>query len=367
MYMREANRKIKIAYFIQDLHTGGAEKLLLDLIAHLDTERFEIILITMHNRGELFSHLPAVIHKTYCTANPVTLYRILKKERPDVFHSHLWRGDLIGIPIARLAGVKRIFSTKHNVNYFCGIKNILVPWDILAMRLASKVIAISKAAKDFYQRNPLYKNVAFEVVSNGVDIKKFSRCHKKNLGENSAVNILTVATLKRKKGHVHFLEILKRLCDVDYVWHLVGDGPEKKHIQQKASQLGILDRIKFHGIQEDTLPFYEQADVFALPSLWEGLPLVLIEAMAAGVPVMASEIEATREILEDGKTGMLFDIHNPEESAAKIMFFLKEILQDAQRRETMAACAKHKAAQYSIETMARKYTNLYTDAVGSNE
>lgn len=359
--MVEPNRKIKIAYFIQDLHTGGAERLLLDLIAHLDTERFDVVLVTMHRRGELFNHLPAVIRKTYCTSNPVTLYRILKRERPDVFHSHLWRGDLLGIPIARLAGVKRVVSTRHNVNYFGGLKTILVPWDILSMRLAHKVIAISKAARDVYRRNPFYKHVDFDVIPNGVDLLKYSRCHKKPFVKNSPIDILTVASLTRKKGHVYFLDILKRLGNIDYVWHLVGDGPEKTHIQSKADQLGLADRIRFHGIQENTIPFYEQADVFALPSLWEGFGLVLIEAMTAGLPVMASDLDAIREILENGKTGLLFDVHKPDESAGKIRAFLDAIREKPQRRNSLLDYAKQKASHYSIETMADRYTKLYIE------
>lgn len=359
--MGEPKRNIKVAFFIQDLHTGGAERLLLDLIANLDTERFEILLITLHNKGELFSRLPAAIHKTYCTANPITLYRILKQEQPDVFHSHLWRGDLLGIPIARLAGVKRIVSTRHNVNYFHGAKTILVPWDVLAMRMAHKVIAVSKATRDVYQRNPLYKKISFDVIPNGVALQRFSRCLPKSAGGNSPIHILTVANLRHKKGHAFFLNILKRLNDVDFVWHIVGDGPEKQRLQQQAEQLGIAEKIQFHGIQEDTVPFYEQADAFALPSLWEGLPLVLIEAMVAGVPVMASDIEAVREILEDGKNGLLFDIHEPDESAEKLRGFITEIQRNHPKRQAVIERAQQTASHYSIQTMAQRYMNLYSD------
>ena len=155
-----------------------------------------------------------------------------------------------------------------------------------------------------------------------------------------------------------FLEILKQLHDIDFEWHLVGDGPEKEHIQRKAEQLGLLDRIRFHGTQENTVPFYQQADVFALPSLWEGMPLALIEAMAANLPVIASDIATIREILTDGSTAVLFDIHNPSAAATKIKLFL----QDAQRRTAIAACAKQQATHYSIEAMAERYMNLYSDA-----
>lgn len=357
--MDDGNRKIRIAYCIQDLHTGGAERVLLDLIAHLDPRRFDVILITLRRRGELFERLPATICQTFCTANPLRLYSILKCERVDVFHTHLWRADVLGVPVARLAGVKRVCSTRHNVNYFPGLKCILAPLYILAMHLAHTVIVVSEAVRASFCRNPFYKAVDVAVISNGVDVQRFGGCREKKHGEDKTIHLLTVATLKRKKGHVPFLEVLQHLRDIPWVWRLVGDGPEKEHIQRKAAELGIADRIEFHGMQNDTVRFYAQADVFVLPSLREGLPLALVEAMAAGVPVTGSEIEPIRNLLEGGKAGLLFDLHDPKVAAETI----RQFLNDPQQQNTTVERAKQIARQYSIEIMTDRYMNLYSDMV----
>ncbi|EKD26639.1 MAG: hypothetical protein ACD_79C01085G0001, partial [uncultured bacterium] len=88
--------------------------------------KFESVLITLSNKGVLFKNLPSNLKKVYTTKNPFRLWHILKNEKPDIFHSHLWRSDFIGIPIARLAGIKSCFSTRHNVKYFRGINKILI-------------------------------------------------------------------------------------------------------------------------------------------------------------------------------------------------------------------------------------------------
>jgi len=350
-------KKTKIVYFIQDLHIGGAEKLLLQLIEYLDKDKFETILITFSNKGALFDSLPPSITKIYTTKNPLKLFSILKKEKPDIFHSHLWRADFLGIPLAKLAGIKKIFSTRHNVNYFKGIKALLQPFDALIMHFPTTVICISNAVKYHYQNQFLYRGINFQTIYNGINLTPFLGIEHQEKIEGEPLKILTVANLIKQKGHKEFLSILKEIKEIDWQWDLIGKGPEEKSIRKEIKKLKLENKIKFHGEQKDIIPFYKQANIFILPSLWEGFGLVLIEAMASRIPIFASDVDGIKEIIKDEKTGILFNYKNEQQTISK----LKRLIQNEELRNKLALNGIKQSRYFSIETMTNKYHNYYSE------
>ncbi len=350
---------LKIAYFIDDLHLGGAEKLLLQIISHLDPKKFEVVLITQKQEGVLFQALRSPM-RCHVTHNPWTLFNILRKEKPHVFHSHLWRSDLFGIPIAKLAGVPCVCSTKHNLRYFRGLTKIFIPLDMLCMHLCDRVFAISNAVKEYYQKRAGYRDVRFEVVHNGIDLKPFLEMSRaKSFGDSESLQMLTVANLIPQKGHLKFLELLSRMMDLPWEWHLVGDGLLRKTLEKKVSVLRLESRVHFHGRQADVLPFYKKADLFVLPSLWEGFGLVLLEAMASCVPIFASNVDGVKEILENEQTALLYDPRNLEESESK----LRHIFGNPNLMDSFSEKSQKRVMEFSIEKTAARYFQFYLSAL----
>ncbi len=348
-------------YYIPNLELGGAERLLVDLIRNIKDD-FDIILVLISLRGELLKEVPGniIVEKA---SNPLSLFILIKKYKPDVFHSHLWKSDLIGLPTVFFAGVPRRFTTRHNVHYFSGVKRILIPFDTLCLRLSTNVVAISKAVKNFYENSVWYKGLRFEVVHNGIDLERFQNLKREERKNNHPCYFLTIASLTEKKGHIRFLEVLKELKNIDFEWHLVGEGPNRKKIEDKAKEYGLENRVVFHGARRDVENFYQKADLFILPSLWEGLGLVLIEAMAAGVPVFASDVDGVREIVEDGENRVLFRY---DKSNQAIIRALCQFIENKDKQKEFLNNSENRILKFSIRQMSKKYTRMYGSSKPDN-
>lgn len=336
------------------MEMGGAERLLIDLIQCMKGD-FEVILVLISLKGALLKEVPANVIVEQAS-NPWSLFILIKKYKPAVFHSHLWRADLLGLVTAFLAGVPLRCTTRHSINYFSGIKKLLIPLDVLSLRLSSSVIAISNAVKNFYQRFIWYKGVNFEVIYNGINLERFQNSRREERENNKPLYFLTIASLTYKKGHVQFLEVLKELRDLDFEWHLIGEGTTRTKIEIKAKELKLENRIVFHGARNDIENFYQKADLFILPSLWEGFGLVLIEAMASGVPVFASAVDGVKEIVDDGRNGVLFDYSSlASENAQKLL----SIIKNKNFQENLIKTGKKEILKYRDTVMKDKYIFLY--------
>jgi glycosyltransferase involved in cell wall biosynthesis len=355
-------KKIKIVHYIQDLEPGGAERMLVDLIRFLPPDRFEQILATRTDRGALFKIFPGDRARHVRVRSVLSLYRMLRREKPDIFHSHLWRADLAGIPAARAAGIPHCFSTRHNLNYFSGWKCPLILWDAWIMRGAEAVVANSEATRRHCESFSLYRGVRFRVISNGIDLDVYTPAGSEG-ARSGPGELLTVASLTEQKGHLDFLDVLARLEYREIRWHCVGSGPLEEKIRRKAGRLGLEQRVVFHGSRTDPVPFYRDAGLFVLPSRWEGFGLVVVEAMAAGVPVFASRVDGIAEILEDGKTGVLCNVRDPESAARK----LQSLLEDAPFRERIRRAARNASKRYSILRTAAAYAQMYEESLGRRE
>jgi glycosyltransferase involved in cell wall biosynthesis len=194
----------------------------------------------------------------------------------------------------------------------------------------------------------------FHVVRLGIDTEAIAF---REPGENAnPLRILNVARMAAPKGHSVLLEGLAGL-DVPFEATLVGDGPERPAIEALSGRLGLGGRVRFTGAlpADRTLELYRDADVFCLPSFAEGLPVVLMEAMAAGVPVVASRTSGTPELVEDGVTGLLVEPGRPEQVAQA----LARIAGDPELRRRLARAARERVeAEYDLRANVRRLRDL---------
>jgi glycosyltransferase involved in cell wall biosynthesis len=168
--------------------------------------------------------------------------------------------------------------------------------------------------------------------------------------------VLTVARLDGQKGIAHLLEAVATLPNASFA--IAGDGPNRAALEQRAATLGVSDRVRFLGHRHDVPALLAAADLFVLPSLYEGLPLSVLEAMAAGVPVVATAIGGTDEVVRDGETGTLVPPANSEALAAAI----GRALADRDRASRLALAARSLVArEYSVTSMVGSVSRLYDE------
>lgn len=282
------------------------------------------------------------------------LKAVMQKEKPDVVHTHL---DVIKYAVlaAKLAGVKKCVHTVHsladreaegqiqkmiNGTYFR--HGLSVP-----VALTPEVQASVEA---FYGLRPQ----RVPVIYNGIDL---SRCIPKTTYDTGeTVTILHVGRFDVPKNHAGLLEAFRILQQrhPECRLRLVGDGDLRESMEALAREKGISDAVEFCGMQSNVYPYLQEADIFTLPSVYEGNPMTIIEAMGTGLPIVASRVGGIPDMVRDGETGLLVE---PEPEA--ICDALTRLVEDSTLRRRLGQAAMAGSQAFSAEHMARDYLSCY--------
>jgi glycosyltransferase involved in cell wall biosynthesis len=285
------------------------------------------------------------------------LARLLRRRRADVLHTHTLAAANV---LARLAGaVARVpvVSHLHIENHFRpATRWLLARLDNATARLAARLVAVSEDTKRAYERQG-YPRGRIEVVYNGVDLPANG-----DFRRNVPARIGEVARLFDVKGQRELLHALARLPEVRLVLagrDLEQGGAFQDELERESERLGIRERVEF-GFHEDVPALLETLDVVALPSWTEGLPLVLLEAMARGRPVVATPVGGTPELVTDGETGLLVPPRDPEALAAA----LRRVLDDPELARRLGEAARARVAdRFTAAEQERRILALYDDVV----
>lgn len=358
----------RILHFITELEVGGAERLLVSVLPRLDRTKFEVSVAYMHGddlRPELERAGIRVTRlksrSKFDLAAFSQLTQLLRDERIEILHTHLIQADILGYFAARRAKVPVIVSTKHNTNYFQSHGAWLPPVDGFVNRRLTRIIAVSEAVKSFYVTTQKLAADRIEVIHNGIDLAAFQQAvpvSTEVLGAKPSEKIVCcVGSLKEKKGHAVLLrawpDVISRRSDARLV--LVGDGPLRDELHEAANHSGVRETIRFLGNRADVPAILRASNVFVLPSLWEGFGIAVVEAMAAGVPVVASRVDGVCEIIRDGQDGVLVTPYDSEKLAQAIV----ELLNDGERAKNLVASAGKRAEEFSINTTVQRLQALY--------
>jgi glycosyltransferase involved in cell wall biosynthesis len=252
--------------------------------------------------------------------------------------------------------------------YPSGTKKAWTLWlDRLTFGISLGYVSISQAAIDFLTSHG-YNSRKLWLIHNGIDIKPF---YERSEAEKDVIKreyelpldkliITCVANLRPPKGHEYLIQALHELKreNPDFLTLLVGDGPLRGKLEKLIRDLGLKAQVRFLGSRgrKDIPEILAISDIFVLPSLCEGLPTAIIEAMAAGCPVVATAVAGTPEVVIDGETGFLVNSRDPEALAQKIA----KLLKDPQLRETMGeAGVKRIKEHFTLEKMVQNYETLY--------
>jgi glycosyltransferase involved in cell wall biosynthesis len=297
------------------------------------------------------------LRRTFQLAAAWRLARLLRARRADLLHTHTLAAANI---LARLAGAAArvpAVSHLHIENHFRpATRWLLARLDNATARLAARLVAVSEDTRRAYERQG-YPRGRIEVVYNGVDLPANGGYRR-----NDPARIGEVARLCDVKGQRELLHAVARLPEARLVLagrDLEQGGAFQDELERESELLGIRERVEF-GFHDDVPALLETLDVVALPSWTEGLPLVLLEAMARGRPVVATPVGGTPELVTDGETGLLVPPRDPEALAAA----LRRVLDDPELARRLGEAARARVAErFSAAEQERRILALYDDVV----
>ena len=381
------SRRIRVAHILEAT-VGGTREHVLQIFRGLDARRFDLALIcsvrrdpgflsdveALRARGHEVVIVPMVraIRPLSDLAAFARLVWHFARRRYDIVHTHSSKAGFLGRLAAWTAGCRRIVHTGH-IFYFqwrpdawAGRLYRALEW--LAARVSRRIVALSDEQRDLLVRTGVARPDQVVVIPNGVRINEWSSlprraAARRRLGlPEKGLLVGMAARLAPQKGCRHFVRaarlVAHRRPDVRFA--LVGEGDIGEDLVRLAADLGLGDRFRWLGHCDDMRAFYAALDVFVLSSLWEGMPYVVLEAMACGRPVCATGIPGVREVIRHGETGLL----SPAEDDAALAENILALLDDAPRRRAMGRAARALAAEgFSSEAFLWRLACLYSDLV----
>jgi glycosyltransferase involved in cell wall biosynthesis len=279
----------------------------------------------------------------------------------ELVHSHGYKSDIYAYLAARRTGVP-LLATSHLWTRQTAAIRFYEFLDARALRSFDAVVAVSdRIAAELGEAGVPAGQI--KLIDNGIDLSPFNSAVpvlKSELTTADQLLIGTVGRLVAQKGLTFFLmaaqQLLKEFPNLKFA--IVGDGPDRGKLQQMAKDLGIENHVCFTGARSDMPNVYASLDVFALASVSEGLPMALLEAMASGVPVVATEVGAVPKVILPGKTGMLVRPGDAAELAQAIACLLR----DPALRERLAEIGKQEIrGQFSSQVMTQNYCRVYEE------
>ena len=282
------------------------------------------------------------------------LVKIMRREKPDVVHTHL---DVIkyAAAAAKISGVRRCIHTVHNVAYEEAEGRLQKIINTVYFKLGWSVpVALSpevlRTIVSFYG----LKEEQVPMIFNGVELGNCRPKEQYSLGEPAC--ILHVGRFNDQKNHKGLLEAFAEIVKSrpNCCLKLIGDGSLQQEMEQYAEKLGIREKVSFLGNQTSVYPFLQEADVFLLPSKFEGMPMSIIEAMGTGLPIVASAVGGVPDMLRDGESGMLVSI-DPKEVAKAVL----TVLEQEDLRKKLGTNALADSRRYGAEYMAQHYAAVY--------
>jgi len=227
----------------------------------------------------------------------------------------------------------------------------------VAAKLVDRFVAVSESVGDSLRRQAFVPAGRLSVIYNGWDFSDF-RCEAERAIRTEEFSIVCVARLDHKKDHETILKAMKLLQEAGYVnirLRLVGDGPTRPRLEALTQELQLGERVSFLGVRDDVPDLLRQAHLFVLCTEREGLPGAVAEAMASGVPVIATDIGPLRELIEDRRTGLLVPPRNVQALADRIMWTIEH----PEKARRMAQAARQSVKRYSIEATVTGYEELF--------
>jgi len=298
---------------------------------------------------------------------PFRLRSVLQKIEEDgtidVVHAHLTQSQMFAKHAIR--GLKRrplLVTTEHDTSN--RRRNLIFGrlFDRFLYRGYDGIICISEGVEEAMAQWVPQHADRLVTITNGVDLEPLT-CIEREPDPSGEARFLSVGRLVPKKNIKTAIRALSKITDRPWQYTVVGEGEQRAELEALASECGVADKIRFVGYEADVGPYYRQNEIFLFPSLWEGFGLVAVEAMAAGLVVVASDVPGLAEVVgRDKVAGLLLPPNEPDRWAEEIA----KLLNDQNRLDELARGGRDRAAIFSVRNTARNYLSLYDKLISTD-
>jgi len=367
---------------ISDLPVGGVERLMLDVLPRL-LDRYDIQVCCIRARGALAPEferagIPVAVKYFRSRWDPLGLYSLasyIRQQRIDIVHTQMYTSNVSGVVAARLARVPAVVSEVH-VDHWSGWRQRWM--DEALDRFRDRMVVVSKTVRDGYVKATRMDPQKCMVIYNGIDLGQFTKPIAKAKAkarrrwgikdEEKAVGM--IARLVPHKDHTCLIRAAKLVLEKLPQTKFFAVGKEEvsgllNQLQGQVAELGLEGKFIFTGLvsEEEKLQLLAAWDLFVLPSRREGFGIVLVEAMACGLPVVATPVGGVPEVIADGETGFLFPIGD-HKALAEAVF---KILTNPELASAMSRASLKRAKLFSIENTVRQTDQLYRELLAEKE
>jgi glycosyltransferase involved in cell wall biosynthesis len=391
--------KIKVIHIITRLDRGGSAQNTL-LTCHELSERYEMVLAhglsleskmtgwekqsvdrrvkEAEGRGVKVIPIPSLVRRV----SPVhdlrsffSLWRLMIKEKPAIVHTHTYKAGILGCWAAKIAGVSIIVHTPHGHVFYGHFGPFATRLFIIIERFTAsimdRIVALSEGERNDYIAFSVSNPDKMVTIHSGVDIDLYMKARisieekKRAMGLSpKGLVVGTVGWLLPIKGPIHLLKAMGCLWrshpEIQLVF--VGKGELEEELREETFRMGVYDRVIFLGWRDDIPEIMQVLDIFVLPSLNEGMGRVLVEAMAAGKPIVASSVGGIPDLVIQGENGLLVPAADIKALASGIKF----LIANPEKRKEMGEKGRKIAIQYGSDSMVQKIDQLYQDLLGKN-
>ena len=374
-------QKIKILIVVSNLEYGGAQRQIIELVNNINTSRYKVDIASLSDYVPLASQLTStetivhIVHKQnkFDFSVVFKLMKLIKSEGYEILHSYLFDAEIASRLAARLStSHPKVIGSERNTNY--SIKKIQRSAYKLTRKMFEIIIANSRSGADFNARELNISREKYRVIYNGVNTKKFKPRPKTNLRRklnvaDDAVLIGVFASFKAQKNHEFLFDTLLEIDDLPSNVRilLVGDmlfggmhGSDEYYdgILKRINETSLAPRCIFLGNRDDVEMLYPACNFTVLPSRFEGTPNVILESMACGIPVIATNVSDNARIIEDEVSGLLVELDNKGE----LKVALSKLMRDTSLVSTMGLASRESIIEkFSSEMLAVNTSRVYDE------
>lgn len=364
---------MRIAEIVNNLEIGGTERLVVDLATSLKSRGHEMSVICLRKGGPLQTILENSGIRLLMLDKPEgpslrilpRLLAFLKKNRVEVVHTHNPLVHHYGVVAGKLTGAPVIVNTIHgpgNLSAKTGLKELLYG---AVCRLSDRVVAVCPTAYRDFAKMPIIPGSRLIVINNGIALDKFQKVQRHPRDGIFVFGI--VGRLAAVKDHRTLLEAYSRVVHAfpNSRLEILGDGPLREDLEQLSLSLGLTDKVVFHGYSTDVPAFMQRIDVLVLCSLSEGLPLSVLESMAASVPVLGTDVGETKDLIQGADCGWVCPPADKDKLAQAMLLAANTGI--GERVEMGARARAFAIHNYSLNRMTDEYESLFHELLRLRE
>ncbi|MCM8764175.1 MAG: glycosyltransferase [Candidatus Omnitrophica bacterium] len=352
----------KICFITGTLDVGGTEKQLLLLCRYINRKKFQVVVISlrggrMKEEFQKENILVRVIGKRF-RFDVIALFKlimILLRERPDILHTLMFTSNTWGRVAGILTGTDVIIASERSIDLWKKKHHFFI--DRLLGFFTDKIVCNSVSVQNRYKKNLGSVSRKIIVIRNGIELHKFNLCNGKKKERKEKI-VFTASRLSPEKGVQFLIEaariILKQDKGIKFL--IAGEGHFESNLVEMVKEYGIKDNVIFLGYRNDIPQLISESDVVVLPSLWEGMPNILLEAMAMKKPVIATDVGGSSEIVKNGQTGLIVRPGSAADLAEKIMLLFSDKMLAEKIAENGYELAR---MDFGISSMVSSYETLY--------